>query len=116
MKLHIKYRRATITITVPIGFKPTWCEGCGRKIGDGAINKLDCHHWKYAYETQQVRENPMWVLHNTNWLCVPCHDLGDAMRKYHDKPKLAEQLEVIRLKALEKGKAEKKKEENKNVI
>lgn len=116
MKLHIKYRRATITITVPFGFKPDWCQGCGRKIGDGEINKLDCHHWKYAYETKDVRKNPMWVIHNTSWLCMPCHDLGNAMRIYHEKPKRVEELEKIREIALKKGAEEKRKEENKNVI
>ena len=113
MKLHIKYRRAVITINVPFGFKPTWCEGCGRKVGDGEINKIDCHHWCYFYTTAEVRENPMWVIHNTSWLCVPCHELADAMRKVHDKPKRVEELEKIREKALKKGAEEKRKEEKK---
>jgi len=101
---------------VPFGFKPNWCEGCGRKVGDGEINKIDCHHNCYAYETKEVRENPMWVLHNTSWLCFSCHDLSDSIRKYHAKPKLVEVLEKLREKALKKGVEEKRKEENKNVI
>lgn len=75
--MRIKYRRATISVDVD---KPKTCEGCKRTIGK-EIKKLDCHHWKYEFTTDEVRKNPKLVLKNTSWLCFTCHRLGDALRK-----------------------------------
>jgi hypothetical protein len=86
---------------MPVDFKPDWCEGCGRKLGEG-ITKIDAHHWLYAYETKEVRKNPNLVLNNVSWLCFTCHTLGDSLRHVMDKPVLVEHMKKIREKAINK--------------
>ena len=71
-RVRVRYWRAAFTVSVE---KPSICECCGRK------GRLECHHWKYAYKTSEVRKNPQLALENTSWLCFTCHRIADAYRK-----------------------------------
>ena len=86
--MYIKYRRARIKIETK---KPDKCECCGKKA-----KKLDYHHWKYAYTTDEVIRNPLLVLDNTSVLCFPCHKRGDALRICWEEPLVTEKLNIIR--------------------
>ena len=76
--MKIKYRRATIEIKNFI--KPNKCECCGKELGK-ECKKLDFHHWKYAYNTEEVRRNHLLALNNTTILCFRCHQIANALKK-----------------------------------
>jgi hypothetical protein len=75
----IMYKKTHIRIRKDLVNKPKVCQGCGKTVGK-EIKKLDCHHWKYEFESKEVKANPILVLKNTSWLCFRCHRIGDAIR------------------------------------
>lgn len=71
-KYSIRYRNANIKLlTNP---RKGICEVCGYK---GLTN---CHHWKYEFSTQQVRENPELALKNVVELCYIHHKIANALK------------------------------------
>jgi hypothetical protein len=75
--MRLKYRRATFTIECN---KPTVCEACGGK------GKIDLHHYKYEFKTSEIRKNKLLILKNTIWVCFPCHQVADGIRRTEEQP------------------------------
>ena len=71
--MKLKYRRLTVEVDF---VRPKKCCVCEK-----TFKKIDMHHWKYAYKTDEVRKNPQLALHYTIPVCFYCHRIADAFRK-----------------------------------
>ena len=85
-----------IVVILPFNPRKGVCDACGKSKEQGEIKITALHHWYYQYATKTVRENPVLALDNTNELCFPCHELGDAIRALlYAHPKRVAQVAML---------------------
>jgi len=90
-KQNITYRGKGFKVDLPNPIRKGTCLACGTK---GWTN---LHHWKYEFKVKEVRKNTKLALKNTTELCIPCHDLADAIRKVDGaKPELIVKLRELK--------------------
>jgi len=83
MKTTVLYRRTRVPVDME---RSPVCEACGR------AGKIDMHHYRYAYSTDEVRKNRSLVLNNTIQLCMKCHGVADSIRDIEENADLAEKV------------------------
>ncbi len=69
----LRYRRATVRLAKNPRKKK--CECCGKYS-----KMLQAHHWKYVYETKEVKANPKLATENITTLCYKCHLIANALK------------------------------------
>jgi len=82
--MKIKYRKLTVEVE---GERPKKCSICGKEF-----KKIDLHHFKYEFTTEQVRKNPQLALKNTIPVCYYDHRIADAIRKVMDNPERSKKI------------------------
>ncbi len=84
-KFRVRYRRARVTVEGPWEH---YCKACG------AHGRIELHHWKYAYTTKVVRQNPQLALENTIPFCYQCHKVADHIKNLVKDPERFHQVEA----------------------
>ncbi len=98
MTFQICYRKIRVQVE---GTRPTRCAACA------AQGRIEMHHWKYAYTTEQVRKNPQLALENTIPFCYQCHKLADAIRNLmRDRFRFNQVMVALSYAAIQKRKGE----------
>lgn len=77
----IIYEGKQIKEAYPEPIRKGRCEACGRLRGEGEIKWTSRHHFKYAYELNTVRKNPLLALENSVELCWSDHQIADSLRE-----------------------------------
>lgn len=73
-------------IYLPFDPRKGVCVSCGKskhrmtEDGKPEIKTTQIHHWRYAYQPETVKKNPILILENTSELCFPCHQIADGLR------------------------------------
>ena len=73
-------------IYLPFDPRKGICQCCGKSkhriMPDGKpeIKSTQIHHWRYAFQPETVKKNPILILENTSELCFPCHQVADGLR------------------------------------
>ena len=90
--MKIRYRRITVEVE---GERPKKCCVCEKEF-----KKIDMHHFKYAYKTDEVRKNPQLALENTIPVCYYCHRIADALRKIEENEERVDKINQEIMKVL----------------
>jgi hypothetical protein len=92
--MKVRYRRSTVEVD---GERRKICDCC-KKVA----KKIDVHHWRYEFSTDEVRKNPILVMKNTSQLCFRCHRIADSMRHIFENPELSDKLVCLMREAMVK--------------
>jgi len=85
-KQSVKYKQTTVYVITNYPIRPKICSACSRE------SKIDLHHWKYEWETKEVKKNPILALKNTQPLCMHCHRIANAMKLVDENSDIVQQI------------------------
>lgn len=83
------YKKTKIILNFPP--RKGVCDACGRK------GRTQRHHWKYAFQKHDVKQNPKLVLKYTREYDFHCHQLADVIRRGFQRRGKKKTVKIVRV-------------------